>query len=88
MRSTTIVDNIKCNGCATRIKNKLNKIETISQVVINIEEGSVAFDCYNDSCRLEVISNLKAMGYPQQGQGSAVDNAKSYVSCMIGRIEK
>ncbi|MEE9438151.1 MAG: heavy metal-associated domain-containing protein [Saprospiraceae bacterium] len=87
MKTYTIVDNIKCNGCAGRIKTKLSQLDHITNIEINIEEGKVLFECIDDVSKLQVITLLKSMGYPQKGQGSKIDNAKSYVSCMIGRIE-
>ncbi len=88
MKSYIFVDNIKCDGCVSTIKKKVGEIENISNVEVDIESGSVSFDCANDSCRLNVISTLKRWGYPQTGTGTKIDNAKSFVSCMIGRIDK
>ena len=86
MRSHIFVDNIKCGGCAATITKKVSAIENISNVEVDIEAGSVSFDCVNDSCRMDVISTLKKWGYPQSGTGNKIDNAKSFVSCAIGRI--
>jgi len=39
---------------------------------------------------MELLSKLKSMGYPEQGSVSGLDaglaNAKSFVSCAIGRV--
>lgn len=88
MKSFTYVDNIKCQGCSTRIINKLNRIENIANVTIVISEGKVSFDCIDDRCREKVIEALKTLGHPQSGKGSTLDKVKSYASCMIGRFEK
>jgi copper chaperone len=42
------------------------------------------------SLREALITKLKSMGYPEQGSVTGLDaglaNAKSFVSCVIGRI--
>ena len=34
----------------------------------------------------EVIDSLNSMGYPQKGENSVFKQAKSYVSCAIGKM--
>ena len=87
MKTHIFVDNIKCGGCAATITKKVSAIENISNVKVDIESGKVSFNCVNDTSRLDVLSTLKKWGYPQSGTGSKIDNAKSFVSCMIGRID-
>jgi copper chaperone CopZ len=87
MKTHIFVDNIKCDGCASTITKKVSAIENISNVEVDVESGKVSFNCADDACKLNVISTLKKWGYPQSGQGTKLDNAKSFVSCMIGRID-
>ena len=87
MKIHIFVDNIKCGGCAATITKKVGAIENISNVEVDVESGKVSFNCEDDTCRLDVLSTLKKWGYPQTGTGSKLDNAKSFVSCMIGRID-
>ena len=87
MKTHIFVDNIKCGGCAATITKKVSAINNISNVEVDVDSGKVSFNCEDDSYRLDVISTLKKWGYPQTGTGTKLDNAKSFVSCMIGRID-
>ncbi|MEY4309023.1 MAG: hypothetical protein RL422_1226 [Bacteroidota bacterium] len=79
------VENIKCGGCMTSIKNALEKIKGIVKVEINLDEEKISLtgDQYQLS---EVIDSLNGMGYPQKGENSVFKQAKSYVSCAIGKM--
>lgn len=86
MKRTLFLDNIKCGGCANSIATKL-KSKGVEEVEVNIDEGSVSFTDVNEEHVDEVKKWLKAMGYPERDQSNFGDAAKSYVSCMIGRIK-
>ena len=88
MKHTLIVDNIKCGGCSNRIEQKVAELEGVSNVAIDIDSGSVSFDSSSKDLITKVESLLKSMGYPKAGEGGTLDSAKSYVSCMIGRVTK
>ncbi len=79
------VENIKCGGCMTSIKQALEKIKGITKVEIDKEEEKISLtgDYYKLS---EVIDSLNSMGYPQRGDNSLFKQAKSYVSCAIGKM--
>jgi copper chaperone len=79
------VENMKCGGCMTSIKNALEKIKGIVKVEINLDEEKISLtgDQYLLS---EVIDSLNGMGYPQKGENSVFKQAKSYVSCAIGKM--
>jgi copper chaperone CopZ len=79
------VENMKCGGCMTSIKNALEKIKGIVKVEINLDEEKISLtgDQYQLS---EVIDSLNGMGYPQKGENSVFKQAKSYVSCAIGKM--
>jgi copper chaperone CopZ len=79
------VENIKCGGCMTSIKNALEKINGVVKVEINKDEEKISLtgDQYQLS---EVIDSLNSMGYPQKGENSMFKQAKSYVSCAIGKM--
>ncbi len=87
MTTTLYIDNIKCGGCASTIQRKLDSMDQISDASINIEEGKISFESLNENSKVEVLSALKKLGYPERGTGTTLDNAKSYVSCMIGKID-
>lgn len=81
------VENIKCGGCANSIRNSLSKIEGVNQIDVNIENGVIS-TIVEDFVNEEQLSKvLHKMGYTAPGEGGALDKAKSYVSCMIGRIK-
>jgi copper chaperone len=83
------VENIKCGGCEKSIIKGLSSIEGLSNIVIDRDQQMVSVDA-DESLREVLISKLKSMGYPEHGSVSGLDaglaNAKSFVSCAIGRI--
>ena len=87
MTTTLYIDNIKCGGCASTIQRKLDSMDQISDASINVEEGKISFESLDENAKAEVLSALKKLGYPERGTGTTLDNAKSYVSCMIGKID-
>lgn len=78
------VENIKCNGCATSIKNNLLKINQVVSVEVNIDEEIVSFN--GDADYQQVIQKLADMGYPEKGNNTFISKAKSYVSCATGKL--
>jgi copper chaperone CopZ len=79
------VENIKCGGCMTSIKQALEKIKGIAKVEIDLEKEKISLK--GDKYKLsEVIDSLNKMGYPQKGDNTLFKQAKSYVSCAIGKM--
>jgi len=85
MNTSFFVENIKCGGCSNSIKSKLEGM--VSDVSIDIENGSVAFSYEDESKLEEVRTTLEKMGYPEIGKSKFSHKAKSYVSCMMGRVK-
>ena len=83
------VENIKCGGCEKSIIKGLTSIEGLSHIVIDQEHQMVSV-LADESLREAVVSKLKSMGYPVHGSVSGLEaglvNAKSFVSCAIGRV--
>jgi copper chaperone len=83
------VENIKCGGCEKSIIKGLSSIEGLSNIVIDRDQQLVSVNA-DESLREALISKLKSMGYPEHGSVSGLDaglaNAKSFVSCAIGRV--
>lgn len=83
------IDNLKCGGCETSILKGLGAISGISDVVVNHEYQTVRFTG-EESLRQIVADKLRTMGYPEKdtlhGIQAGIANAKSFVSCAIGRI--
>jgi copper chaperone CopZ len=87
MESTLNIQNLKCGGCAHTITTRLEALEGISNVVVNNNTHSVAFN-YTEAKELESAKSLlSTLGYPVEGESNPVTKkAKSFVSCAIGRI--
>lgn len=78
------VENIKCNGCATSIKNSLLKIDLVDSVEVNIDDEIVSYAGQADK---EIVAKkLADMGYPEKGNNNIIKKAKSYVSCATGKL--
>ncbi len=78
------VENIKCGGCINSIKTALQKIKGVTAVQIFKEEGKV---CVSGVAveRQEMVAKLASLGYPEKGNNSFLNKAKSFVSCAAGR---
>jgi len=91
MRETLNVENIKCAGCAKTIENGLLKIENVTQVFIEIEDGIVTVEGDNLS-KMDLAAHLLKLGYPEKGSVEGLQSVKakatSFVSCAIGRMDK
>jgi copper chaperone len=90
MKTKIIIDNMKCGGCAGSIKKGLKSFTEVSEVVVDVENESVEIT-HNDDLPIEKLKEkLSSMGYPEKGTLEGFDkfaaNAKSYVSCAIGKI--
>lgn len=82
-----IVENIKCGGCANSIRKGLEKVQVGVVVDVSIEEGKVHLESEQPISREDYTKVLHNMGYPEPGEGNILNTAKSYVSCMIGRLQ-
>lgn len=86
MKETVIIQNLKCGGCATTIRNELNKLDGISETTVNEETSEVSFISEKED-NSELLNRLDQLGYPPENtENSVVKKAMSYVSCMIGRV--
>ena len=83
------VENLKCGGCARSILNGLSELPEISHVEVDREKRLVKF-WGTEAARGPVAEKLRSMGYPEKGPleglSAGVANAKSFVSCAIGRV--
>lgn len=80
------VDNIKCGGCAHQITKKLKTYPGIEDVSVDVDKGIVSVTGLLDQDLLG--AELQKMGYPPAGTSTLGTTATSFVSCMIGRIDK
>lgn len=83
------IENLKCDGCEASILKGLKSIEGVSKVTVNHATQTVEIDA-PASLRSQLVEQLRHMGYPEKGSISGISaglaNAKSYVSCAIGRM--
>lgn len=86
---TIEIDNLKCGGCAATILKGLKSIAGVSDVQVDHAANTVHLSA-PASLRSEIAEQLRRMGYPERGSLSGMSaglaNAKSYVSCAIGRV--
>jgi copper chaperone len=84
------VDNIKCGGCAGRIRQQLLSLVGVSDVQVDVEQGVVRVEADADQFPA-ILARLKRLGYPLTGTTSglaAVEaDVRSVVSCAIGRLQ-
>ena len=90
MKTVIEVDNLKCNGCATTIKKELKLIEGVTSVDVDNEKGLVDVSYTNEDTLNQIKAKLLSLGYQEtntlHGVNKLAANAKSYVSCAIGRL--
>ena len=83
------VENIKCGGCASTIRSKLEAMDSVDKIDVDIAEGIVSVDAADDT-REAVTAKLLKLGYPESGTAEGIAaakaKAKSFVSCAVGRI--
>ena len=83
------VKNIKCGGCENSIVKGINSVAQVSNLVVDVDKQLISFTG-EASDKQAVVNKLRTLGYPEKGSVSGFEagltNAKSYVSCAIGRI--
>lgn len=87
MKTIVHIQNLKCGGCVSTITKKLNALDDVSEVTVEVEDNSVTFE-YSDEHTLDVVKEtLAEIGYPEDGErNSLTTKAKSYVSCAFGKM--
>jgi len=87
MKTIIYIQNLKCGGCANTITKGISSMESIDNVLVNVEESTVTFSYSTEEQLEEVKNKLKSMGYPEDGEANTLGaKAKSYVSCAIGKM--
>jgi copper chaperone len=83
------VENLKCGGCARSILKGLSEVPGITDIAVDNERQVVKF-VGAEASRVQVADKLRSMGYPEtgtlEGLSAGLANAKSFVSCAIGRM--
>ena len=83
------IDNLKCGGCERSVLKAMTALEGVSDVVVDREHQAVHWRS-DESLRPVVVARLQSIGYPEKGAvagfEAGVANARSFVSCAIGRV--
>jgi len=86
MKTTLLVQNLKCSGCANTILKKLSDFEGIKDIHVNNDTNTLSFIYDNENTLEEVKKTLAILGYPVVGEKNVmITKVKSYISCAIGR---
>jgi copper chaperone CopZ len=89
MKSSIVVQNLKCGGCAHTITTALEKLDFISDLDINVVESKVTFNFTSEMDTLRIKEKLKNLGYPPIDETNSLTlKAKSFVSCATGKLSK
>ncbi len=92
MKYTIEIDNLKCSGCAHSITQAIQKIPNVLGVHVDVDKDLVEIDAQEELEILKVKEKLSSMGYPEKGTLEGISkltaNAKSFVSCAIGKVTK
>jgi copper chaperone CopZ len=79
------VENIKCHGCTTSIKLAIMKFAGVKSVEIDLEEEKITIGGKGVK-KKAILKKLTSLGYPEKGHNTIFNQAKSYVSCAIGKM--
>ncbi len=59
------VQNVKCQGCASAIRDGLGKNPQVREVQVDVPTGRVTVEAVED-IQAELSATLKALGYPEK----------------------
>jgi copper chaperone len=60
------VQNVKCQGCASAIRDGLGKYSQVREVQVDVPTGRVTVETDSD-IRGELSATLQGLGYPEKG---------------------
>ncbi len=88
MKHQIIIQNLKCGGCENTIVKELSKLEGVIDVNVDVDTSTVEVNCTKEKL-VEVLIRLKELGYPSTDEDNPfLIQAKSFVSCAVGRVTK
>ncbi len=88
MKTSILVQNLKCGGCANTIVSELSIIKGIDNVTVDNDSSSVSFSHVDVDETILAKEKLKAIGYPSvDSKNSVLSKTKSFVSCASGRMK-
>ena len=81
------VNNLKCGGCEGTVTRKLQEIFK-TEAIVDSRQGIVIIDI-NESEINKLEETLSKLGYPPVGSSNPLHSqAKSFVSCAIGKVNE
>ncbi|MFT4849951.1 MAG: copper chaperone [Sediminicola sp.] len=87
MKTTVIIQNLKCAGCMGTITKNLSAIADVADLHIELGDSAVSYTYASEDTLSLVQNKLAHLGYPVVGDKNTVGSkAKSYVSCAIGKM--
>ncbi len=89
MKTSVTVQNLKCGGCKSTIAKKLNTLEGIQDILVNLDNCTITFTYETNDGVKTVQKELTKLGYPIKGDINGIGSkTKSFISCAIGRMNK
>jgi copper chaperone len=87
MKTAIPIQNLKCGGCASTIKNRISELNGVHSIEVNLETSTVLVE-HEMQLKISEIKNiLRKIGYPEVGEANSLgEKAKSFVSCAIGKL--
>ena len=87
MKTIVVVQNLKCGGCATTIKDKIAKLDAVDTVEVDQDNSTVTITHDDGLSEIKIKDKLAALGYPSDDASNSIfTKAKSYVSCATGKL--
>lgn len=85
MNISIFIENMKCGGCEAFIERKLRAFPAIHSVEIDALAGEIKIETSMPGERQVYVNELSRLGYPEVGDNTFLRQARSYVSCAIGK---
>ena len=57
-KTSILVQNLKCGGCANTLTTKISTFENISEFHVDLEESKVSFNYLNDADVIQIKDKL------------------------------
>jgi copper chaperone CopZ len=89
MKTSIIIQNLKCGGCAKTITSKLSELDIISHLTVDVETSTLVFEHNSTADALALKDRLKSLGYPSMDDKNSIGTkAMSFVSSATGKMSK
>ena len=88
MKEIIQIQNLKCGGCAATIAKAIKAFPEVENVAVNLDTADVSIETQDAGARAKYEAALAKAGYPPVGaDNNLLRQAKSFVSCAIGRMD-